>query len=453
MDLYELAGIPKRTNKFSNSNAAKIIADNEGNFGIIGAVDNTNRGLLENSRFSYVGHEGRLLQYPLDLGTDSTHYMIFNIYETDGASIVDNDWEAAKEKLTGQYNTHKQNQNELLEERDKKNKIAQDVGLFGMLGDEPAFMEIATRAARQAHDAGYSASVQAVKAEDKQKQLKELEIKAINSKDKREMFGTKVSSTRVNEPKIVGKDSIVLYMPQKINSMNMIDYDLEAFDTVKAAQNAYNRFSDMSLEGVVAGAGSLGGMIVGKILKAAGEVASTVGIGSPMDVLKVFGRIAINPQKEMLFNSPAPRKYEFAFEFAPRNKEESEQARNIVQLFKYHAFPSTTLGFGLDKLAEKATKSDANMSVEEKEHSTWYRMPSEFQFEYMHIDKSNGQEIAKENHFINRAERCVLSEVNVDYSGAGTFQSFEDGSPTHITLTLTFAEARLITQEHIAKGY
>jgi len=85
--------------------------------------------------------------------------------------------------------------------------------------------------------------------------------------------------------------------------------------------------------------------------------------------------------------------------------------------------------------------------------STFYRMPSEFQFEYMHIDKSSGNEIAKENHFINRAERCVLTEVNVDYSGAGAFQSFEDGSPTHITLTLTFAEARLITQEHIKQGY
>jgi hypothetical protein len=440
---------PTIKNKFSGSNAAKVIADNEGNFGIIGAAGlPSNRGFLENSKNSYVGHEGRLLQYPLDLGTDSTHYMIFNIYETDGASMVDDD----REKFSGQYDKHIQNQNELLEERDKKNIIVSNaaMGLLGMPAEITA--EIATRAARQAHDAGYSASVQAVKAEDKQKQLKELEIRAVISKDKRDMFGTKVSNTRVNEPGIVGKDSIVLYMPQKINSMNMIDYDLERFDTVKAAQEAYRNISDGKIANAALNAG---GMIVGKILKSVGEAASAVGIGSPMDVLKVFGRIAINPQKEMLFNSPAPRKYEFAFEFAPRNEEESKQARNIIQLFKYHAFPATSLGTkGLDGLAGKIHGEVVDeMTDDQKNSSTWYRMPSEFQFEYMHIDKSNGQEIAKENHYINRAERCVLTEVNVDYSGAGAFQSFEDGSPTHITLTLTFAEARLITQEHIKKGY
>ena len=80
-------------------------------------------------------------------------------------------------------------------------------------------------------------------------------------------------------------------------------------------------------------------------------------------------------------------------------------------------------------------------------------MPAEFQFEYMHIDKRNGNEIVAENHYLNRAERCVLTEINVDYSGAGAFQSFENGAPTHITMTLTFSETRLITQEHIEVGY
>ena len=439
---------PTRKNRFSESDAFKVITDNEKNFGIVGAAGlPTDRSFLENSKTSYWGDDGRLFQYPLDLGTDSTHYIIFNIYETDGAEFKDED---NGDALSDQYTTHIRNQNELLEEANKKSTSAANLGMFGMMTNNSFFMNMAARKSRQADQLGYEASAQTISAMKTQRKLNELDISHTN-KDKREALGTKVSSTRVNEPKIVGKDSIILYMPHKINSMNMIDYDLEKFDTVKAAQEAYRNIGEGNYVDAV---GNLGGMVVGKILKGIGDVASAVGIGSPMDVLKVFGRIAINPQKEMLFNSPAPRKYEFAFEFAPRNKEESIQVRNIVQLFKYHAFPATTLGSEyLDKLAASATSADKDMDEKQKAASTWYKMPAEFQFEYMHIDKSSGQEIAVENHYINRAERCVLTEVNVDYSGAGSFQSFEDGSPTHITLTLTFAEARLITQEHIAKGY
>ena len=437
----------KDINHFSNSNAARVIADNEKNFGIIGAVDNTNRGLLENSRFSYATDDGRLLQYPLDLGTDSTHYMIFNIYETDGAELKDED---NRNDLSNQYDKHIRNQNELLEEANNKTTSAANLGMLGMMTNNSFFMNMAARKSRQADQLGYEASTQTISAIKTQRELNELDIKFTN-KDKQAAIGTMVGSgTRVSEPGIISKDSIVLYMPHKINSMNMIDYDLESFATTKAAQEAYREVVE---RGYADAALIAGGAAVTAIMSSIGKLTSAVGIGSPMDVLKVFGRVAVNPQKEMLFNAPAPRKYEFAFEFAPRNKEESEQARNIIQLFKYHSFPSTASAVGA--IASRVFGvDDADLGeLLSNNSSTFYRMPSEFQFEYMHIDKSSGKEIAKENHFINRAERCVLTEVNVDYSGAGAFQSFEDGSPTHITLTLTFAEARLITQEHIKKGY
>jgi hypothetical protein len=439
---------PTRKKQFSNSRAAEIIANNE-LFGIIGAVDNTNQDLLANSRFSNVGDDGRLLQYPLDLGTDSTHYMIFNIYETDGAEIKDD-----TEELSGQYTTHIRNQDELLEEADKLKSSSQSLAFTGMMiagagGNADWMINMAARKSRQADQKGYEASTQTISAIKKQRELDELDI-ALTNKDKKEKFGTKVSTSRVAEPGIVGKDSIVLYMPQKINSMNMIDYDLEGFATTKVAQEAYRAAMD---GGLLDGATIIGGGMATAVMKAAGDVTSAFGIGSPMDVLKVAGRVAINPQKEMLFNAPAPRKYEFAFEFAPRNEEESEQVRNIIQLFKYHAFPSTSSAIGAVASRVFGVEEDQLGELLSNKSSTFYRMPAEFQFEYMHIDKSNGNEVAKENHYLNRAERCVLTEVNVDYSGAGAFQSFENGAPTHITLTLTFSEARLITQEHIAKGY
>ena len=369
---------------------------------------NTNIRNMNSSRWGREGGGGRILKYPDDLGVDSTHYIIFHIYETEPQGIID---ETAGAARVTEYELQLEQYNKLEE------------GVDGILTDDQ--------------------KNQAKKVDDAADRVRQFGTQQRNIKKQQEAEVTSGGS-RVSQPQHISKDSIVLYMPQKINSMNMVDYELGDFALAQgikgALKDGYGSGFWSKMEGLL---GPASNIILNKMV---GEFAGAVGIGNPFDVVKLIGRVAINPQKEMVFNAPAPRKYEFAFEFASRSEEEAVMVRNIVQLFKFHAFPRTENLFSGDE------EVDVSGQLPTK-GMTWYRTPSEFQFEYLHIDKRDGHEIVTENHFLNRAERCVLTEVNVDYSGAGAFQSFEDGAPTHITLTLTFSEARLITQEHIALGY
>ena len=59
---------------------------------------------------------------------------------------------------------------------------------------------------------------------------------------------------------------------------------------------------------------------------------------------------------------------------------------------------------------------------------------------------------AKENPFYNKIATCVLKNVSVDYTPEGV-RSFHDGSPTSISMDLSFSETELMTKDKINIGY
>ena len=67
----------------------------------------------------------------------------------------------------------------------------------------------------------------------------------------------------------------------------------------------------------------------------------------------------------------------------------------------------------------------------------------------MFLSKS-GQ--TSENNFYNRIATCVLQDCKVNYTPNGV-KSFEDGSPTATTMSLTFKEIELMTKDKIAEGF
>jgi hypothetical protein len=57
-----------------------------------------------------------------------------------------------------------------------------------------------------------------------------------------------------------------------------------------------------------------------------------------------------------------------------------------------------------------------------------------------------------ENDYYNKIATCVLENVAVDYT-PGQVRSFADGSPTQITMALTFKETETLTKDKINAGY
>ena len=69
------------------------------------------------------------------------------------------------------------------------------------------------------------------------------------------------------------------------------------------------------------------------------------------------------------------------------------------------------------------------------------------------IGSAMGGSKAAENNRLFKVGDCVLQNVNVDYAGAGSWATHNDGSPVQIKLSLRFKETIIIDKNRITEGY
>ena len=131
--------------------------------------------------------------------------------------------------------------------------------------------------------------------------------------------------------------------------------------------------------------------------------------------------LAANPKKEQLFQGVDFRSFTFDYQFFPRNSIEAQNVLRIIKELKYHMHPEF---------------KDSNNFI--------YIYPSEFD-----IYHYNG---GKENLNLHRHTSCVLTSLNVNYTPNGSFNSFPDGMPTQINVSMSFRELSLLTKDKIKDG-
>jgi len=239
-----------------------------------------------------------------------------------------------------------------------------------------------------------------------------------------------LSSVRKTTRRI--KDSIALYLPANVADNTSARYEdtptgilgVGLTDVIALGKE----FNEKDFEAT--------GKIAGKAFKEfSQEVLKNIG-GAFVEALtgnegaiplanKVFGR-ADNPFVEVFFKDMAVRTFQYNFNFAPRNEEETMEIQQIIQLFRFHMAPEM-----------------------QKANSRYLTLPSEFDIHYM-FKGPDGQGL--ENDYFNRITTCVLVSVDVNYTPNGV-RSFEDGSPTQIQMGLTFRETEILTKEKINQGY
>lgn len=120
----------------------------------------------------------------------------------------------------------------------------------------------------------------------------------------------------------------------------------------------------------------------------------------------------INPNMELLFSGPSLRTFSFNFKLTPRYQREAEVIRTIIKAFKRNMAPKGSGG-------------------------TVLRTPNIFQLEY----------VGKAQDYLNRIKLCALQNVSVNYTGDGTFATYQDGAPISSMLTLQFKELTPIYNE------
>lgn len=186
-----------------------------------------------------------------------------------------------------------------------------------------------------------------------------------------------------------------------------------------------------TVAGMVAGAGSaVGSMSLGQMGSFGVEAgAATAALFAKVpqiagvntaDVLGAAAKVALNPFKEVLFESIDFRTFAFKYKFFPKNRGETVAVEEIIRRFKFHMHPELS------------------------ENKLFYIYPSEFQIAYYF-----GRD---ENTYFHKFKPCVLESMEVAYGGE-QFSSFSDGKPTEINMSLQFRETEILTKQQIKQGY
>jgi hypothetical protein len=141
-------------------------------------------------------------------------------------------------------------------------------------------------------------------------------------------------------------------------------------------------------------------------------------IGGNLSLDQVLARSSgqvINPNMELLFSGPTLRNFSYQFKFTPRFQKEAETVRTIIKAFKRNMAPKGAGG-------------------------NFLKTPNIFEIQY----------VVKAEDYLNRIKLCALKNVAMNYTGDGTWATYNDGSPISMTMTLAFTELTPVFNEDYA---
>ena len=225
------------------------------------------------------------------------------------------------------------------------------------------------------------------------------------------------------------KHTIFLPIPRQIQDANSVSYDSSKLDPLEAAGAAIIKqgIESPSIGLVQRALGAIvgdGGEIIGENTDAiasaiAGRAIGALGGNVTANALIARGSGAIlNPNLESLFQGVKLRQFPFTFEFFPRNPTEAEQVRLIIRVLK---------------------RSMAARNNGDKGGGVFIKQPDIFQLQYM--------KGSSEHPFLNKFLPMHLTDMKINYAASGTYSTFYDGTPSHMSVSCSFQEVNPVYQE------
>ena len=247
-----------------------------------------------------------------------------------------------------------------------------------------------------------------------------------------------------NSRMTAGMSSLLKYMielpiPQELSDSNSVTWGEDRINALEmaaleVAQNV------MGAEGISENAATLANAAVTALntgikipgldnqtqgaVRAALSGAAVGALGSNVSAKSVIARSTgqiMNNNLELLFQGVNLRTFPFTITFSPRNSKESIMVKDIIRRLKQSMAP---------KVGDKAAGAGGGIFL---------KSPDVFQLKYL-----------KDGHdhpFLNSFKLAALSGMTVNYTNAGTYTSYEDGTPVNIRMSLTFKELNPIYAE------
>ena len=218
--------------------------------------------------------------------------------------------------------------------------------------------------------------------------------------------------------------AVVLPIPGGIKDQHQVSW---ANDQMTAAQLAK---SDIAISAITQGgkgfadaAGSAidrAGSNIDEIKKALTANIAGAAAGANRLLTRQTGAI-MNPNMELLFDSPQLRNFTFSFLLSPRSQKEAADIVKIIRFFKQ----------GMSPIRSKSR--------------LFLRSPHTFRLAYKHKATQNDKdkdtnEPATDHKFLNKFKECAMNGFGVDYTPNGQYSTYEDGSMTAYQVTMNFQE-------------
>ena len=240
------------------------------------------------------------------------------------------------------------------------------------------------------------------------------------------------SDSLKNNEEILGQ--IFLPIPENITDSNGVSWGENTLNGFEAAGvGAVQGF--MGSDGLGSGfadLGKKGGQAIRELVGDKGSVdainaifaSKTVGaFGGSVSRESILARTTgavLNPNMELLFGGVQLRTFNFDFDLAPRDQRESEEIRNIIRAFK-------------------VSMNAKNGSTDENSSGLFIKSPDIFQLTYKTGSKGH--------QFLHKFKPMAMLNMAVNYTGAGTYATYDNTAPIQMKLNFTLQELNPIYSE------
>ena len=232
------------------------------------------------------------------------------------------------------------------------------------------------------------------------------------------------------------KYNIELPMPQEVNDSNQVTWGDDRMNAIQLAglaiakdimeegpANAIQK-SQQAIRAMMSGVKlpDIGSETTNAVRAAlAGAAVGALGgnISADSVIARSTGQI-LNSNLELLFQGVNLRTFPYSITFSPRSPDEALVVKAIIRSLKQSMSPKA---------------GNYNGSAQ----GIFLQSPDLFQLEYL--------KDGAPHPFLNKFKLAALTGMSVNYTNAGTYTSYEDGTPVNLRMDLTFKEINPIYHE------
>ena len=227
---------------------------------------------------------------------------------------------------------------------------------------------------------------------------------------------------------VPGISPIILYMPQDIQSETKGNWQGKSFSNLGKTALQVTGGNVSSLGNYNLGQG-MNNAIKALITGAINQVPGVGGNLTLNDTLQSQQGVMLNPNVEVLFDSPELREFTLKFKMIPQNGPEAVTIKQICNTFRKASLPF----FERNTTKNKGAKELAGGNV--------IGVPLVVEVSFM-----KGSSL---HEWLPQYKQCVIQSVKVNYTPDGAYATYQDGSPVATELIVSFLETKLVFAEEI----